>query len=63
VRFPPAGTSLAVSAVRRIGELINDLREAGKMAKNKPGPGRGKKGVKAGEKISQLLISQKEARA
>jgi hypothetical protein len=35
-------------AERRLGELIEADRTVGKLARNKPGPGRGKKGQKAG---------------
>lgn len=42
---------------RRLGEIMAEARAAGKLAKNAPGPGRGKKGVKAGSPKDPALLS------
>ena len=41
-------TQIKLRAERRLGELMTAQRAAGRLAKNKPGPGRGNKGQKAG---------------
>jgi hypothetical protein len=40
-------TAIRKRAERRLGEIMEEDRKAGKLAKNKPGPGRGKKGAKS----------------
>ena len=45
-------------AEREIGRLIAEARKAGKLAKNAPGPGRGKKARPAGDPAFPTLADQ-----
>ena len=54
-------TELKKRAVRRLGELMADERKAGRLAKGAPGPGRGKKGAKAG--LGRRTLSQRRGHA
>jgi N6-adenosine-specific RNA methylase IME4 len=51
-------TEVRLRAERRLGELMADLRDTGKLAKNRPGPGRGKKARSAGDPAFPTLADQ-----
>jgi N6-adenosine-specific RNA methylase IME4 len=51
-------TEIRKRAERRLGELMAEAKKAGKLPKNAPGPGRGKKGLKAGSPKDPALSKQ-----
>ena len=51
-------TDIRMRAEPRLGEIMEDARKAGKLAKPPAGPGRGKKGIKVGSPEDPTLRSQ-----